>query len=452
VARHRSVWILTSVLAGQVAAQAPTAAIVDVHVASMTDKPPVGRQTVIVESGRITWIGPAGSARIPAGATRIEGRGGYLLPGFADMHVHLGSERSLLTYLANGITTVRSMSGSERQLDWRRRVERDSLLGPRIVTAGAIVDGDPPSQPWMRVLTDPAQARGEVLAQRAAGFDFIKVYNSVPRAVYDSIVTAAREVGLAVAGHIPFEVGLPGALAAKQRSIEHLRGYVAELVPATAPLQPGPTLRQRSVVWNYVDRARIPEVVAATRAAGVWNCPTLVVTSHNMLPSAEHARLRQRPELRFLGPESFPDRSRISYLRDFADSDYVAAQHGLGPQLELVAALHRAGAGLLVGTDSWLAGFAFQEELELLERAGITRLEVLRLATLAAAEFLGERGEWGEVTVGQRADLQLVGGDPLASLGNLRRRIGVMTRGRWIGQVELERRMTGARGDKMGGG
>jgi hypothetical protein len=353
------------------------------------------------------------------------------------MHVHLGSERSLLTYLANGITTVRSMSGSERQLAWRR-IDRDSLLGPRIVTAGTIIDGDPPSQPWMRVLTDPARARAEVLAQRAAGFDFIKVYNGVPRAVYDSLLAAASEIGMPVAGHVPFEVGLRGALAAKQRSIEHLRGYVAELVPASAPLQPGPTLRQRSVVWNYVDRARIPEVVAATRAAGVWNCPTLVVTSHNMLPTAEHARLRERPELRYLGPEAFPDRARISYLRDFADSDYVAAQRGLGPQLELVAALHRAGAGLLAGTDSWLAGFAFQEELELLERAGIPRPEVLRVATVAAAEFLGERGEWGDVALGQRADLQLVAGDPLASLGNLKRRIGVMVRGRWLPQAELE--------------
>jgi imidazolonepropionase-like amidohydrolase len=160
-----------------------------------------------------------------------------------------------------------------------------------------------------------------------------------------------------------------------------------------------------------------------------------------MLPSAEHAELLRRPGVRYLAREAVPDRSKISYLQDFADSDYVATQRGLRRQQEVVAGLHRGGAGLLIGTDSWLQGFAFQEELELFEGAGIPRPDILAMATEAAARFLGEKGQWGEVAVGQLADLQVVGGDPLDSLARLDDRQGVMVRGHWYSRAELLSRL-----------
>ena len=357
------------------------------------------------------------------------------------MHVHLRSESALVTFVANGITTVRNMSGDSSHLTMRRRVAAGDLLGPAILTAGPVIEGTPPTMPGMFILMDPRQARGEVTAQHGQGYDFIKVYNNVPGAVYDSIVAVARELNMPVAGHVPFEVGLRGALAARQASIEHLRGYVAELVPASAPVQPGPSLRSRSVVWKYAKTSPMAGLALATREAGVWNCPTLVVTPHNLLPSAENARLLARPEVRYLGLTEVTDRSRVPFLRDFADSDYAAAQQGLQAQLDLVRALHRAGAGLLAGTDSWLQGFALQDELELLARAGLTPYQVLGIATRAAAEFLGQGREWGTIAVGRRADLQLLEGNPLESLANLNRRPGVMLRGHWLARAELERRL-----------
>ncbi len=433
-----------SLLALTLAVQQPPIAFVNVAVVARGTVHE--RQTVLVEADRIAWVGPAASAKLPANVRRIEGRGQYLLPGFADMHTHPGREADLLTYLANGITTIRVMWGDTATLRWRQGAATGALLAPRIVTAGRIIDGSPPSQPSMRVITDPAAARAEVVAQHQAGFDFIKVYNSVPKAVYDTIVAVAASLRMPVAGHVPFEVGLMGALAAHQASIEHLRGYVAELVPKDAPVQPGASLRSRSVVWNYIDASRILGLATRTRAAGVWNCPTLVVAIHNMLPAAEHAALLQRPGVKYLASTSVPDRSKISYLKDFADSDYVATQRGLGRQLEVVAGLHRAGARLLIGTDSWLEGFALQEELELFERAGISRADVLSLATGGAAEFLGEAGAWGEVATGQRADLQLVGANPLESLTALNDRRGVMVRGRWYQKADLIERLESAGG------
>ncbi|MFN0179157.1 MAG: amidohydrolase family protein [Gemmatimonadales bacterium] len=422
------------------AVPAPTA-FVNVAIVSAERATVIPNQTVVVAEGRIQWIGPAAEARLAANTVRVDGRDRFLLPGFADLHTHPGRPFDLATFLANGITTIRVMWGDTATVRWRNAIAAGTMAGPRIVTAGAIIDGNPPSQPVMKVLTDPALARAEVLAQARAGYDFIKVYNSVPRPVYDTIIATARELGMPVAGHVPFEVGLGGALAAGQWSIEHLRGYIAELVPKDATVQPGATLRSRTLAWNHVDRTRIPELVRRTVAAGVWNCPTFVVAYHMMLPNGEYQALMARPEAEYFATGAPPDRSKISYLADFTEADFVAAQRALEPQFELARSLAQAGGKLLIGTDSWLQGYAYHDELRLFERAGFSRAEVLAIATKSGAEFLGKGASRGTIAVGQEADLQLVGGNPLASLENLRTRLGVMVGGRWYRRAAIDSMM-----------
>jgi len=296
----------------------------------------------------------------------------------------------------------------------------------------------------MTVITDPRAARAEIERQYRDRYDFIKVYNSVSAPVYDSIVTVARELGMPVAGHVPFEVGLEGAFRAGQRSIEHLRGYIAELVPRGAPVEPGASLRSRTLAWNYIDRRWIPGLVARTVEAGVWNCPTLMVTGELLAPPEDWERLAARPELRYLGGAARLDRSTLPYLKDFTAEDYREANRGVAAQGEVVRALYQAGARLLAGTDSYLQGFALQRELEALEQAGIPRIAVLRIASRDAAEFLGQLDEVGTVAVGKRADLQLVRADPTVSLKALERRVGVMASGRWYTSESLLARLESA--------
>jgi imidazolonepropionase-like amidohydrolase len=407
-----------------------------------TDRPGVLHdQTVIVQGDRIAWVGATAEARLPPGTRRIDARGQYLLPTFADMHVHLGRREDLVTYVANGITMVRNMWGTPRDLAWRDSIKAGTLAGPRIVTAGPILDGDPPSIPQMTVLTDVSQARAEVQRQSQAGYDFIKVYNSLPAAVYGEIVRSAREARLPVAGHVPFSVGIYAALNAGQRSIEHLRGYIAELVPPGSPVQPGASLRSRSVAWNYVDTTRFAKLVEATVRAGTWNDPTLMVTPELLAPPDRWDSLAARPVLRYLGPGAQGDRSKIPYLQDFTAADYRASLQGLDTQRKLVRALHHAGARLLAGTDSYLQGFALQLELEELAASGLEPWDVLMIATRNPALYFDEAGQWGVVAPGARADLQLIGSDPLASISALNDRRGVMLRGEWLSRQELQRRL-----------
>ncbi len=142
--------------------------------------------------------------------------------------------------------------------------------------------------------------------------------------------------------------------------------------------------------------------------------------------------------MRHLSLRGLPDRSTEGYLAGFTDADYAATQRGLAAQSRLVRELDAAGAGLLVGTDSWLAGFAFADELELLVGAGLSPARVLRMATLDAARFLGEQELRGSVTIGRRADLVLLDADPLVDIANARRIHAVVLDGRLLRRADLD--------------
>ena len=137
--------------------------------------------TVLVRGARIVAVGPERAVSVPRGATRIDGHGRYLIPGLVDMHVHLVGEESasdLALYLGNGVTTVRNMYGEPYHVTWRDEIARGTRLGPTLYTTGPFVPGD----------LRPDQARGLVAEQRAAGYDFIKVHDSLSVEAYGALV------------------------------------------------------------------------------------------------------------------------------------------------------------------------------------------------------------------------------------------------------------------------
>lgn len=140
----------------------PTA-IANVSVVSMTSAGVLPGRTVLVDGDRIVAVGPADSLPIPDHATVIEGGGRFLLPGLADMHVHLEHFEDpaiLELFVSFGVTTVRNMDGRPRVLEWRREVAAGERLGPRILTAGPILDGDPPLRDDNQVIANADEGRG----------------------------------------------------------------------------------------------------------------------------------------------------------------------------------------------------------------------------------------------------------------------------------------------------
>ena len=398
-------------------------------------------QTVVVTGGVISSVGPRSSSRVPQGSQVIDGRGRFLLPGFADMHVHLYTEGDAFTYLANGITTVRNMAGDASHLTFRRKMDSGELIGPRIITAGPIIETKL-SHPDNTLVSSVDDARKEVERQHAAGYDFIKIYNALTPEIYAAVLTRARELKIAVAGHVPDTVGLREAILSRQSSIEHLRGYPYELLPIRIRGRAeDPSFRVRTLAWNSVRRGEMKRLAEETARSGVWNCPTFTFTVHELSPSQQHARLLARPETRWLSLNGLPKDRKTGYLADFSEEDFAAAQKGLNEQFRLLRALDEAGAGLLVGTDSWLSGYAFADELELLIKSGLSTRRVLRMATLDASRFLQEEKIRGSIRAGKAADLVLLSADPLIDIGNVRKVVGVVKAGRYYDSEFLAARI-----------
>lgn len=149
---------------------------------------------MLVAGDRISLVAPASGTVIPAGAQRIDGRGKFLTPGFADMHVHLEyfeNPEILGLFIVNGVTTVRNMDGRPQILAWKKQAA--TITAPRVYTAGPLLDGNPPVIPDNAVVVSAAEARSAVEAQAAAGYDFVKVYSALSLDAFRSIVTTARE-------------------------------------------------------------------------------------------------------------------------------------------------------------------------------------------------------------------------------------------------------------------
>ena len=417
-------------------------AFVDANLVPMNNERVLGNQTVIVDHDKITTIGEADKVRVPSNALRIDARGKYLMPGLADMHTHTWGEADFFLFIANGVTTIRNMWGSSRQLAWRKRIAKGSLLGPTIYTAGPLIDGKPPIWNSSKVVETREQAEEEVAREKKLGYDFVKVYNRLSLEAFQTIVAAAKKHGLPVAGHIPDQVGLEAALKAGQNSIEHLTGYINAIEADDSPTKGRHDRESRRKAIDFVDEAKIPRVIASTVAANAWNCVTLVVTQKFV--SAEDAEKLLRDErMKFVSPEWLAswDPSKDFRLKDLTQADFERIRRADAMKARLTLKLHKAGARLLLGTDTpnpyVIPGFSIHEELQNLVSAGLSPYEAIRAGTRDSAEFLDALDEFGTIEVGKRADLILLDANPLRNVDNVSRRVGVTVRGKWFREEEL---------------
>jgi len=412
--------------------------------------------TVVVEDGRVRAIGTVDETEVPTGATRIDGRGQFLIPGLWDMHAHPeGSPEGLGVFLATGVTGARVMWGTPEHVEYRDRIADGQLIGPELYVSGTIVEGEPPAEladvidtegrDLVRDSTDGA----EVVRRHAAeGYDFIKVYNNIPLDAYRGIVIEAEKLGLPVAGHVPFAVGLEGVIEARQASIEHLRGYVWHIVPEDAPQPPGADLRSRTLSWEYGDLSRIDELATMTRDAGVWNVPTLAVRLVWMPDSYidEYLASEEGSHLSDDMRAFYTERRSIPWLSNFSDADFAAAVNGFAVQDSLVRALVGVGAGVMAGTDTPPWGFSLHTELERLVEVGLTPYQALETATRNPARFLGRKDGSGTVAVGSPADLVLLAENPLEDIRNTRKIVGLVRRGEWYDRAVLDKLLAEAEG------
>ncbi len=437
------------------ARSAEVVAFVGVNVVPMDAERVLADQTVVVRDGRIVALGARGSIVVPRGASRVDGRGRYLLPGLADLHAHVGSYDSgnapdsaavlrseLLLYVATGVTLIRNMAGGPKHLEYRARVASGEILGPRIYTATNIVDGPNAVWAFSIKMAEPAEADALVEGFVRDGYDQIKVYNELPRVAYAALLDAAARRGIRVVGHVPFSVGIDSALAAGQYSIEHQRGYDYDGVRPQALVLDGGRNPERFGSWTRMSDERMRDLVRKTAAAGTWNTPTFVIDELLYDTDARRA-LASAPSLRFVHPAVRAAIASNQLDAIFSPESKAALRMSMPARYRILKMLDAADAGLLTGTDTvvpyLVPGFTPIDELDHFVAAGLTPYRALRAATINPARFLGIDAEAGTVAVGKRADLLLVDANPLEDVGNLWKRSGVMLAGRWLPQAEIDR-------------
>lgn len=415
-------------------AQAPphgVYAFTNVNVIPMDSERVLPDQTVLVSGNRITAVGPSDSVDVPAGATRIDGRGKYLMPGIAEMHGHVPVSRAeaediLFLFVAAGATTVRGMQGHPNQLDFRRRVRAGEIVGPRLWLAA----------PAMRGNNVPDAATAERLVREAKnqGFDLLKVHEGLSANAYAGIVATANDVGLTWGGHVSADVGVPGALAAKQSTIDHLDDYLEAMQPDDSPALRATGAERQRLLPLHANESTIPELARATREAGVAVVPTQFLWEV-LRGARDPATLVDRPENRYM-----PADTRATWLNRataaYTNASRESATREAALRQTLLKTMSDEGVLILMGTDApqifSVPGYSLHRELPLMVESGMTPYEVLRTGTVNVARHLGIEAVAGTVSVGRNADLLLLDANPLEDIAAVARNAGVMVDGRWL--------------------
>jgi imidazolonepropionase-like amidohydrolase len=358
------------------------------------------------------------------------------------MHAHITStdarqvDRLSTLFVANGITTIRGMLGQPSHLALRDQFASGEVFGPRLITSGPSLNG--------RSVSGAADAERQVREQQAAGYDFIKVHPGLSNAEFIALADTANEIGMPYAGHVPVAAGVRQALDKRMATIDHLDGYFAALLPASEGGTGGYGGFFDVMLAGVLDADEIPGIVAATSDAETWNVPTEVLVEQ-MIDDTPMMELKERPEMRYVPAETVARwiASKRATLDERGFNAETAAL-AITYRRRLILGLHKAGAGLLLGSDAPQAfnvpGFSIHRELAALVAAGLSPYEAIRTGTVAVAEFLGSNG--GVVAEGKDADLILLDANPLEDIQNSQRIHGVMLRGQWHSGIELEERLS----------
>ena len=440
---HKTIGCLLAaiILATTFVAEAGVTVFVNVNVLPMSSEEVLSQQSVVVTDGRISQIGDVDSVEVPKGADLVDGTDRFLIPGLAEMHAHVTStapeqvDRLSTLFVANGITTIRGMLGRADHLTLRDQFESGAVFGPRLVTSGPSLNG--------RSVQGAANAARQVREQKLAGYDFVKVHPGLSRDEFEALAETANEIGMPYAGHVPVAAGIDVALTNDMATIDHLDGYFVALLPTDSLGSGGYGGFFDVMLAGELDVDKIPEIVAATRDAGVWNVPTQVLVEQ-LVDDTPLSDLRNRPEMRYVPAATL--KAWIATKEELhAETGFDANIAALAIDLrrQLILELNKAGAGLLLGSDAPqtfnVPGFSLHRELEALVTAGLTPYEALRTGTAAVAGFLGSNG--GIVAVNKDADLVLLDANPFNDIRNSKRIHGVMLRGRWLPILELNTRL-----------
>jgi imidazolonepropionase-like amidohydrolase len=438
--------------------------IENVYVISMMDDASSGISAVLISDGRISAVGSEAVGTASADIDRIDGMGGYLIPGLTDMHNHLDSPESLKLQLAYGITSIRNMWGTTEVLELRRAELAGELLAPDIMTTTPLIDGDPPYFLGGVSVTSPDEVEELVLGMKQEGYTALKTYELLPLDVYEALAHSAELNEMTIEGHIPQAVDPFRAIELGHDSLEH--GFridaaiVADDIPYSTDFRSKELValvaRVREGEFTFEDvflESRLRTLGREMVSNGTALVPTLGVWGTLSFSESDRRAIVHHPLFKYVNPLYRPMWSKVAEKEKLL-SDGVKAPltdeeiasldlfHHSEPG-RWTRILHEEGVLILAGVDApnpgQFQGYSLHEELEFMVlRAGMSNYEALQTATVNPAAFWGIQGQRGVIAPGAEADLVLLHDNPLDDISNTRGILGVMTDGRWLSRARLD--------------
>lgn len=375
---------------------------------------------LLLRNGRIVSISDAGQEKAPAQQV-IDAGGRVVLPGLFDMHGHVGEWQGGL-HLAAGVTTVRDMGNDNASLQRLMAAERaGKLMSPSVVPAGFIEGESPMSARNGFVIKDLAGAKRAVDWYAKNGYPQIKIYNSFPKEILRETVTYAHSLDLRVSGHIPVYLRAQDAVDAGYDEIQHINqvllNFLVDETTDTRTLERFYLPAKRIADLNF-DSKPVQDFIATLAKGGVAVDPTITTFDFIRQRAGEMSSA-----FGMVADHMPPDVQRGLRVAEFdIPDDETAARYNKSydKMVEFVGRMYKAGVPILAGTDG-LAGFTLQRELELYVKAGMTPSQALQVATWNGAKFSRTLEDRGSISIGKRADLILVDGDPTQNISDVRK-------------------------------
>jgi hypothetical protein len=433
--------------------------IVDVETGTVIES-----EDIVIKDGTIVSIAKTTGSGFSA-AFEIDGKGGFVIPGLWDSHVHVFSsadehKTAFKLYLLNGVTGIRDMGGL-LPLDDQKRiaagVEAGSILGPRLVLSGAWIDAAPGSWPGMFLADTPEEGRARVKEIAAQGWAAAKSYSMLSEETYLAIADEAKKLNLPLVGHIPESVTLETVITAGQSAIEHFgrvttacateeAAMISRVRTALKADDPRAAMIAEMATHNKIvletwERQLCDRILAKMVRANVYVTPTLIVSDFYV---------GKRPEPDDIKMRTLPSAVRTAWsqpdfrLDTITDELRALADQSIALDWKTFKMAHDAGVPILAATDASFAnpfifhGISLLDELDRYVEAGLTPREALFTATVAPAQFFKLKNQDGKIAVGSRADFVIVKDNPIENLATLRAPHAVIVNGRILDRAALD--------------
>ncbi|NNK88809.1 MAG: amidohydrolase family protein [Flavobacteriaceae bacterium] len=419
--------------------------------------PPRGPIDIVVENNiikRIQVVGYPGveinetrRPKLKEGGRELDASGMFLLPGFIDMHGHIGGraqgaepEYVFRLWMAHGVTTVREPSGRgvDFTMDLKRKSAKNEIVAPRIFAYTGFGQTSSTFNPLNdQPISTPEMARKWVRANAEKGADGIKFFGAEPE-IMAAALDENKNLGLGSAcHHAQLSVARWNVLHSARAgltSMEHWYGLPEALFSDR-------TVQDYPLDYNYQnEQHRFEEAgklwkQAAEPYSDHWNHvmnelleldftldPTFnIYEASRDLHRARRAEWHETYTLPSLWKFYEPSKiSHGSYWHYWGTEQEIEWKKNFQLWMTFINEYKNRGGRVTTGSDSGfiyqLYGFAYVRELELLREAGFHPLEVIRSATLNGAEALGWDDKIGSVQIGKLADFVIVEENPLVNL------------------------------------